>query len=181
MNVVAKRIAKLQKLMRERRIDIYLVPTSDYHESEYVGEHFACREYITGFTGSAGTALIGRDWARLWTDGRYFVQAEAELAGSGVKLMKMGEPGVPTVEEFLEQNMPSPGIWGLTGGCSIPAWARICSGAWRRKMFLLPIRNPSSAISGRTGPPCPRGRCGCWRKNTQANRQKKRLPDCGRK
>ena len=95
MNVVAKRIAKLQKLMRERRIDIYLVPTSDYHESEYVGEHFACREYITGFTGSAGTALIGRDWARLWTDGRYFVQAEAELAGSGVKLMKMGEPGSP--------------------------------------------------------------------------------------
>ncbi|MCI8864636.1 MAG: aminopeptidase P family protein [Lachnospiraceae bacterium] len=115
MNVVAKRIAKLQKLMRERRIDIYLVPTSDYHESEYVGEHFACREYITGFTGSAGTALIGRDWARLWTDGRYFVQAEAELAGSGVKLMKMGEPGVPTVEEFLEQNMPSPGILGFDG------------------------------------------------------------------
>ena len=63
MNEIAKRIKRLRKLMREGRIDAYLVPTSDYHESEYVGSHFSCREYITGFTGSAGTALIGRDWA----------------------------------------------------------------------------------------------------------------------
>ncbi len=115
MNEIVKRISQLQKLMKERRIDVYLVPSSDYHESEYVGEHFACREYITGFTGSAGTALIGRNWARLWTDGRYFVQAAAQLSGTGVELMKMGEPGVPTVEEFLEQNLPSPGILGFDG------------------------------------------------------------------
>ena len=73
MNEIAERIEKLRELMAERRIDAYLVPTSDYHESEYVGEHFACRKYITGFTGSAGTAVITRDWAGVWTDGRYFV------------------------------------------------------------------------------------------------------------
>lgn len=79
MNRIAKRIGQLQKMIRERRIDAYLVPTSDYHESEYVGAHFACREYITGFTGSSGTALIEKNKAKLWTDGRYFVQAAAEL------------------------------------------------------------------------------------------------------
>lgn len=115
MNEIARRIRDLRRLMRERRIDAYLVPTSDYHESEYVGRHFACREYITGFTGSAGTALIGKDWAGLWTDGRYFVQAEAELAGSGVELMRMGEPGVPTIEEYLEQKLPQQGILGFDG------------------------------------------------------------------
>lgn len=113
MNEIAKRIKRLRKLMREGRIDAYLVPTSDYHESEYVGSHFSCREYITGFTGSAGTALIGRDWAGLWTDGRYFVQAASELEGSGVELMKIGEPGVPTIEEYLEKHLPQQGILGF--------------------------------------------------------------------
>ena len=103
MNRIAERIARLRALMEERHIDAVLVPTSDYHESEYVGEHFACRKYITGFTGSAGTALITRDWAGVWTDGRYFVQAAAELKDTGVELMKMGQPGVLSLEEYLEQ------------------------------------------------------------------------------
>ena len=115
MNEIAERIEKLRELMAERRIDAYLVPTSDYHESEYVGEHFACRKYITGFTGSAGTAIITRDWAGVWTDGRYFVQAAAELAGTGVELMRMGQEGVPTLEEYLEQNLPDHGILGFDG------------------------------------------------------------------
>lgn len=115
MNEIAERLEKLRELMAERRIDAYLVPTSDYHESEYVGEHFACRRYITGFTGSAGTALITADWAGVWTDGRYFVQAAAELAGTGVELMRMGQEGVPTIEEYLEQNLPEGGILGFDG------------------------------------------------------------------
>lgn len=115
MNEIAERLAALRELMQERRMDAYLVPTSDYHESEYVGEHFACRKYITGFTGSAGTALIMKDWAGLWTDGRYFVQAAAQLQGSGVELMKMGQPGTPTLEEYLEQNLPESGILGFDG------------------------------------------------------------------
>lgn len=115
MNNIAERIARLRELMEERRIDAYLIPTSDYHESEYVGEHFACRKYITGFTGSAGTALIMKDWAGVWTDGRYFVQAAKELEGTGVELMKMGQPGVPKLEEFLDEHMPEFGILGFDG------------------------------------------------------------------
>ena len=65
------------------------MPTADFHESEYVGEHFKCRQFITGFTGSAGIAVITMDQARLWVDGRYFVQAAAEIAGSQVEMMKM--------------------------------------------------------------------------------------------
>jgi Xaa-Pro aminopeptidase len=115
MNIIKKRIEMLRALMRERNIDAYMVPTADYHESEYVGEHFAFRKYITGFTGSAGTALITKDWAGLWTDGRYYVQAAAELEGSGIVLMKSGTSGVPTVEEFLEQDLPNYGTLGFDG------------------------------------------------------------------
>ena len=115
MNLIPDRIAALRELMEESRIDAYLIPTSDYHESEYVGEHFTCRKYMTGFTGSAGTALIMKDWAGLWTDGRYFVQAAAELAGSGIQLMKMGQPDVPTLEAFLEEDMPMRGTLGFDG------------------------------------------------------------------
>lgn len=115
MSDIVERIQQLRDLMAERRIDAYLVPTSDYHETEYVGEHFACRKYITGFTGSAGTALIMQDWAGLWTDGRYFVQAARELQDTGVQLMKMNQPGVPTVEEYLAEHMPEFGILGFDG------------------------------------------------------------------
>ena len=79
--------------MAQRGIDIYVVPTSDFHDSEYVGEHFKARKFITGFTGSAGTAVITMTEAGLWTDGRYFVQAERQLEGSTVTLYRMGEEG----------------------------------------------------------------------------------------
>lgn len=94
---------------------MYIIPTADFHQSEYVGEYFKAREYITGFTGSAGTALITMTEAYLWTDGRYFLQAEKQLDPSCVKLMKMGEPGVPTLEEFLEENLPQGGTLGYDG------------------------------------------------------------------
>lgn len=109
------RIEDLRELMRERGIDAYLVPTADFHESEYVGEYFKCRHFITGFTGSAGTAVVTETEAGLWTDGRYFVQAEKELAGSGVTLFRMGESGVPTVEEFLKDRLPCAGKLGFDG------------------------------------------------------------------
>jgi len=112
---VNERLKYLRELMEARRIDAYLVPTSDYHESEYVGEHFACRKYITGFSGSAGTALIMKDWVGLWTDGRYFVQAVKELDGSGIELMKMGQPGVLTLPDFLRQRLSCGEILGFDG------------------------------------------------------------------
>ena len=101
---VSERVEALRKLMAEKGIDAYVVPTADFHQSEYVGEHFKARAFITGFTGSAGTAVITKDEAGLWTDGRYFIQAEQQLSGSGVKLFKMGEPGVPGTLEYLEEN-----------------------------------------------------------------------------
>lgn len=112
---VKERIAALRELMKERKIDAYLVPTDDFHGSEYVGEYFKCREYITGFSGSAGTAVIMENMAGLWTDGRYFIQAAAQLDGSGVELYKSGEPGVPTVHQFLEANLAENMCLGYDG------------------------------------------------------------------
>lgn len=112
---VTERIAKLRSLMSEKNMDAYIVPSADNHQSEYVGEYFKSREYITGFTGSAGTAVFTKDEAYLWTDGRYFLQAETQIAGSGVKLMKINEPGYPTIEEFLADKMPENGILGFDG------------------------------------------------------------------
>ena len=112
---VSERIEKLRAVMKEKNVDAYLVPTDDYHCSEYVGEFFKCRKYITDFTGSAGTAVIMQDMAGLWTDGRYFIQAERQIAGSGVTLFKMGEPGVPTVDEFLENHLSMGQCLGFDG------------------------------------------------------------------
>lgn len=112
---IPERISALRTLMEERGYDVYMVPTDDFHQSEYVGDHFKVREYITGFTGSAGTAVFTKDEAGLWTDGRYFLQADQQLAGTGVKLYKMGEPGVPTVEEFIASALPEGGTLGFDG------------------------------------------------------------------
>ncbi len=112
---VPERIAALRALMKERGYDVYLVPTDDNHQSEYVGEHFKARAFITGFTGSAGTAVITQTEAGLWTDGRYFIQAAQQLEGSGVALFKMGEPDVPTVEQYIEKMIPEGGTLGFDG------------------------------------------------------------------
>lgn len=112
---VTERIAKLRALMEEKNIDMYIVPSADNHQSEYVGEHFKAREFITGFTGSAGTAVITKTEAGLWTDGRYFLQAEQQLEGSGVDLYRMGNPGVPTVLEFIADKLNENGTLGFDG------------------------------------------------------------------
>ena len=112
---IPERISALRKLMEERGYDVYMIPTDDFHQSEYVGDHFKVREYMTGFTGSAGTAIFTKDQAGLWTDGRYFLQAEQQLNGTGVKLYKMGEPGVPTEEEFIASVLPENGTLGFDG------------------------------------------------------------------
>ena len=113
--MIQERLSSLRAEMDKRGIDIYLVPTADFHESEYVGEHFKARKFITGFTGSAGTAVITRTEAGLWTDGRYFVQAEKQLKGSTVTLFRMAEEGVPTVNEYIEQMLPEGGCLGFDG------------------------------------------------------------------
>lgn len=112
---INERLSKLRKLMEEKDIDLYIVNTSDPHQSEYVADRFKSRVWITGFTGSAGTAVITKDKALLWTDGRYFVQAEEELKGSEFQMMKMGIIGVPTYTEWIRDNIEEGQSVGFDG------------------------------------------------------------------
>lgn len=101
--------------MKEQGIDIYLIPTSDFHESEYVGAYFKARKFMSGFTGSAGTLVVTHTQAGLWTDGRYFIQAEAQLKNSGIDLYKMGMKDVLNIEDFIIEKVPQGGKLGFDG------------------------------------------------------------------
>ncbi len=120
--MIQERLAALREEMKKRGIDVYVVPTADFHESEYVGEHFKARKFITGFTGSAGTAVITLTKAGLMTDGRYFVQAERQLQGSTVTLYRMGEEGVPKLDELIAEELPEGGCLGFDGRVVNSAW-----------------------------------------------------------
>ena len=111
------KLERLRHLMNASGIDYYVIPTDDFHASEYVGDYFQAREYISGFTGSAGTLLVGKNFAGLWTDGRYFLQAAAQLEGTGIDLMKMGEPEVPTLVEYLKEHLTENMTLGFDGRC----------------------------------------------------------------
>ncbi len=115
--MVNERIKSLRSLMDEQNIDIYIIPSEDYHQSEYVGDYFKARAFISGFTGSAGLVVVTKDSSYLWTDGRYFTQAAIELEGSEVLLQKMGEPDVPTVPEFITDNLEEGGVLAFDGRC----------------------------------------------------------------
>ena len=119
MSQVDERIAQLRDLMKEQEISVYIVPTADDHASEYIGDHYKSRQFITGFTGSAGTAVITQEDVGLWTDGRYFVQAAKQIADSEVKLFPMGEPDVPTVKEYAKKHLPKGGNIGFDGTCMV--------------------------------------------------------------
>lgn len=109
---VDEKLSLLRKEMVRNNIDTYVVPTCDFHGSEVIGEHFKTREFITGFSGSAGTVVVDMDGAYLWTDGRYFLQAQSQLKGTEVLLMKSGEKGVPTIKEFLKTHSKNIGFDG---------------------------------------------------------------------
>lgn len=112
---IPERLKALRAQMADKGIDVYVVPTADFHQSEYVGEHFKARKFITGFSGSAGTAVVTADEARLWVDGRYFIQAEEQLKGTTVELMKMGEPGVPEMNDYIADVLKSGMTLGFDG------------------------------------------------------------------
>lgn len=116
MNTVEK-LKKLRALMQSEHIDAYYIPTSDFHDSEYVGEYFKGRSWLSGFSGSAGMMVVTMNEACLWTDGRYFIQAEKQLSGSGIKLMKMLEPGVPSVSEYLSMHLKAGNVLAFDGRC----------------------------------------------------------------
>lgn len=104
-NNIINNLNRLRKLMTEKNIDAYIIPTNDFHGSEYVGDYFKERSFISGFTGSAGTVVVTLDEAGLWTDGRYFLQAEKQLCGTTIDLYKSLEPGVPSIFEFLDNKL----------------------------------------------------------------------------
>lgn len=114
---INKRLEELRSLMKDRKIDAYIVASSDPHQSEYLADYYKTREFISGFTGSAGTAVITLKEAKLWTDSRYFLQAQKELSTSEFELMKMGVEGYPTILEYLDENIAEFGKIGFDGKC----------------------------------------------------------------
>ena len=115
MTAAAERIAQLRKLMAERGIDAYVIPMADFHQSEYVGEHFKAIRFVTGFSGSYATVAITKDKAGLWTDGRYFTQVLTECEGSGIELMKMFVDDTPGTVEWVAQQVPDGGKVAFDG------------------------------------------------------------------
>ena len=112
---ITERLSALRKLMRENGMDAYVIVTDDFHGSEYVGDYFKEREFMSGFTGSAGKLVVLSDWAGLWTDGRYFLQAADQLKGSTIELMKENQPGVPKIPDFLGDKVKEGGVIGFDG------------------------------------------------------------------
>ena len=110
-----ERLQKLRAQMEQHGMDAYYIPSSDFHDSEDVEPYFGCRAFISGFTGSAGSMVVTKDFSGLWTDGRYFVQAKKQLRGQDTELMQMGSEGVPTIFEFLEEHLLDGGILGMDG------------------------------------------------------------------
>lgn len=112
---IDEKLTRLRELMNENSFSAYIIPTDDFHSSEYVGDYFKAREYMSGFTGSAGTLVVLQDKAALWTDGRYFLQAARQLQGSTIELMRSGQPDVPKIEEYLEKNLGEKTVIGFDG------------------------------------------------------------------
>lgn len=114
-SIYRQRVEALRQQMKAEGIDAWMILTDDFHASEYVGDYFKCREYVSGFDGSAGTLAVTEKEACLWTDGRYFLQAADQLEDTGIELMKMGEPGVPTIDMWLKTVLANGGCLGYDG------------------------------------------------------------------
>ncbi|MBN2897212.1 MAG: aminopeptidase P family N-terminal domain-containing protein, partial [Clostridia bacterium] len=113
--MINNRVKALREQMKATKIDCYIIPSFDAHQSEYVADHWKCRAWISGFTGSAGTVVVTQDQALLWTDGRYHLQAANELEGSEYILMKQGLPGVPTIGEWIADTLADDACVGFDG------------------------------------------------------------------
>ena len=135
--VIQGRIEALRKEMEKAGVDYYMVPTADFHNSEYVDRYFKMREYLSGFTGSNGTLVVSKEEAGLWTDGRYFIQAEKELSGTGIRLFRMLDEGVPTIQEYLKQNMKEGQTLGFDGRVVDTAFGRRLEKALAEKKVRL--------------------------------------------
>ena len=131
--MIQERIQKLRELMEREGYKAYVIPTSDFHLSEYTGDYFKERKYMSGFTGSAGTLVVTDKEAGLWTDGRYYIQAEAQLEGSGIVLFKQGMKGVPLPEKYLEEQMGEGDVVGCDGRVIDAKWGMDLKAALAKK------------------------------------------------
>lgn len=135
--MIRERMEQLRQRMKQEKIDLYYIPTADFHQSEYVGEYFKCREYMSGFTGSAGSLVVTREEACLFTDGRYHIQAEQELKNSGIHLFRWGEMNIPSEEEYIEVYMQKHNTFGFDG--------RVVSAAFVERL-LKKAKLPKTAV-----------------------------------
>ena len=122
MNTVPERLAALRAAMKANGVDVYLIPVGDPHSSEYLPDHYTSLTYFSGFHGENSNFVVTMTGSAVWADGRYFVQAEKEIAGTEIQLMRMGEPGVPTAEEYCGKVLPEGGtlgLCGLTANCAL--------------------------------------------------------------
>ena len=123
-NEIQKRLTQLRELLRRERLSAYIFPSTDPHHSEYVADHWKGREWISGFDGSAGIAVVTLERAALWTDSRYFLAAESQLAGTEYALMKEKMPGTPTIAEWLGEALRDApwheiGVDGMVNGYAL--------------------------------------------------------------
>ena len=122
MNTVPERLAALREAMKANGVDVYLIPVGDPHASEYMPDHYTALTYFSGFHGENSNFVVTMTESAVWADGRYFVQAEKEIAGTEIQLMRMGEPGVPTAEQYCGKVLPEGGklgLCGLTASCGL--------------------------------------------------------------
>ena len=122
INTVPERLAALRAAMKANGVDVYLIPVGDPHSSEYLPDHYTSLTYFSGFHGENSNFVVTMTESAVWADGRYFVQAEKEIAGTEIQLMRMGEPGVPTAEEYCGKVLPEGGtlgLCGLTANCAL--------------------------------------------------------------
>ncbi len=141
---VKERLESLRKVMKKNGVSAYYINTADFHNSEYVSDYFKVREFFSGFTGSNGSLLVMQEEAGLWTDGRYFVQAEKELSGTGIDLYRMGEEGVPTIEEFIEEKLGEGDIFAFDGRTVTASKGKKFRKIAKRKGFELEIKKDLS-------------------------------------
>ena len=151
--MVQERLKQLCSKMEEHSIDLYFIPTSDFHGSEYVSDYFKVREFFSGFDGSAGNMLVSQKETGLWTDGRYFLQAEAQLGQTGIVLYKSGQEGVPEINDRIFSEIPEGGTLAVDGRMVSAAWAdgmrKMLAGKNARLELSLDL--PGEVWTGRPG------------------------------
>ena len=154
---VNERIEAVRARMKEANIDVYYIPNEDDHLSdEYTAPYFQCKSFISGFSGDAGCVIITRDFAGLWTDGRYFTQAEDELKGTCVELMRLRQPGVPDPVPFLIEHTPQGGVLGFDGNVVSTAAVQQLSKALSAKKATIDLsRDFAGDVWGKDRPDMP--------------------------